>query len=71
MLSALLLAASLTATPTAAPADAHVKAALDLIAASRTGSSSSFSAVLRSHADVQWLGMSSLGSYANALPAGR
>lgn len=36
MLSALLLAASLTATPTAAPADAHVKAALDLIAASRT-----------------------------------
>lgn len=37
MLSALLLAASLTASPTAAPADsAHVKAALDLITASRT-----------------------------------
>lgn len=37
MLSALLLAASLTASPTAAAADsAHVKAALDLIKASRT-----------------------------------
>jgi len=37
MLSALLLAASLSASPTAAPADsAHVKAALDLIKASRT-----------------------------------
>ena len=37
MLSALLLVASLTATEPAAPADAaHVKAALDLITASRT-----------------------------------
>ena len=37
MLSALLLVASLSATETAAPADAaHVKAALDLIVASRT-----------------------------------
>lgn len=36
MLSALLLAASLSSAQTASPSEAHVKAALDLITASRT-----------------------------------
>jgi hypothetical protein len=36
MLSALLLAASLSSAQTASPSDAHVQAALDLITASRT-----------------------------------
>lgn len=53
-----------------APTAYMQRVANELIAASRSGSSSAFSAVLRSHADVPWLGMSSLGNYANALPAG-
>lgn len=51
------------------PAAYMQRVANELTAASRSGSASAFAAVLRSHADVPWLGLSSLGSYAGALPA--
>ncbi len=41
----------------------------ELIAAQRTGSGTSFAAVLRKHADVPWLGQSALGTYAQRLAA--
>ena len=45
------------------------RVANELIAASRSGSTSMFASVLRNHADVQWLGAFSLGNYARAMPA--
>jgi phospholipid transport system substrate-binding protein len=44
------------------------RVANDLLAASRTGSASSFAAAVRSHADVPSIGLTALGSYAGVLP---
>ena len=45
------------------------RVANELVAASRAGSTVQFAAVIRNHADVPWLGLYSLGSYARTLPA--
>lgn len=52
-----------------APTAYMQRVANELTAAQRSGSTSSFAAVLRSHADVPWLGAYSLGNYARAMPA--
>ncbi len=57
----------------AAPAQAEhptafmQRVANELIAAQRAGTGPAFANVLRKHADVPWLGLSSLGSYAKSL----
>ncbi len=45
------------------------RVANELVTASRSGSTLQFAAVIRNHADVPWLGLNSLGSYARTLPA--
>lgn len=65
VLAVLLLAPSARAE---SPQAYMQRVANELIAASRSGSTSSFAAVLRSHADVPWLGAYSLGNYARAMP---
>jgi len=45
------------------------RVANELIAAQRSGSGTAFAAVLRRHADVPWLGLTALGSYASRLPS--
>lgn len=44
------------------------RVANELIAAQRTGSAQAFASVIRSHADVPTIGLTALGTYANALP---
>lgn len=41
--------------------------AAELVTASKSGSTSMFAAAIRKHADVQWLGLYSLGSYARTM----
>src|SRR5689334_22468306 len=69
-----LVAAVLSLTPSAAHAETAAgymqRVANELIAASRNGSVQSFASVVRSHADVPSIGLTALGSYANALPKG-
>jgi phospholipid transport system substrate-binding protein len=43
------------------------RVAAELVTASKSGSTSMFAAAIRKHADVQWLGLYSLGSYARAM----
>lgn len=45
------------------------RVANELIAAQRSGSGPAFASVIRKHADVPWLGLSSLGSYAQRMSA--
>lgn len=52
-----------------APATYMQRVANELVTASRTGSQQAFAAVIRRHADVPYIGISSLGSYARALAA--
>lgn len=52
-----------------APATYMQRVANELVAASRTGAAANFAAVIRRHADVPHIGISSLGSYARALAA--
>lgn len=44
------------------------RVANELLAASRTGGESAFATVIRSHADVQTIGLTALGNYAGSLP---
>ncbi len=63
------------AVPLATPARAEAPTTYmqrvmnELVTASRTGSSSAFANVMRRHADVHYIGMFSLGSYARGLSA--
>lgn len=52
-----------------APATYLQRVANELVTASRTGSQQAFAAVIRRHADVPYIGMNSLGSYARVLSA--
>lgn len=52
-----------------APATYMQRVANELVTASRAGSQQAFAAVIRRHADVPHIGMTSLGSYARVLPA--
>lgn len=65
---------ALAMVPTAAQAEAPAaymqRVANELIAAQRSGSTQTFASVIRSHADVPSIGLSALGSYAQALPKG-
>ena len=60
---------ALTALPAAAehPTAYMQRVANELIAAQRAGGGSAFAAVIRRHADVGWIGMSALGTYAQRL----
>lgn len=51
-----------------APATYLQRVANELVTASRTNSQQAFAAVIRRHADIPHIGMSSLGSYARVLP---
>ena len=50
------------------PASYMQRVANELMAASRTGSSSAMAAVIRAHADVPSIGLTALGSYRERLP---
>lgn len=52
-----------------APATYMQRVANELVTASRTNSQQAFAAVIRRHADIPHIGMSSLGSYARVLPS--
>lgn len=62
------LGGSFTAASAEAPATYMQRVANELVAASRTGSVSSFAATIRRHADVPGIGLSALGSHASTLP---
>jgi phospholipid transport system substrate-binding protein len=64
LLAALALVASPADRARAETATAYMqRVANELIAASRSGSTLAFAAVIRNHADVPWLGLYSLGNY--------
>jgi phospholipid transport system substrate-binding protein len=69
-LAALFVAQAVPGASAETPAGYMQRVANELIAASRTGSVQSFASVIRSHADVPSIGLTALGSYANALPKG-
>ncbi len=52
-----------------APATYLQRVANELVTASRTNSQQAFAAVIRRHADIPHIGMSSLGTYARVLPS--
>ncbi|MGQ0672022.1 MAG: ABC transporter substrate-binding protein [Hyphomicrobium sp.] len=62
------LAASVGAVFAETPAAYMQRVANELMAAARTGSSSSMAAVIRAHADVPSIGLTALGSYRERLP---
>lgn len=65
----LALAASVTSPARAEGPGAYMqRVANELLAASRTGGEPAFATVIRSHADVQNIGLTALGSYAGSLP---
>jgi phospholipid transport system substrate-binding protein len=65
-----LLLALIATTPARAehPTAFMQRVANELIAAQKSGGGAAFANVLRKHADVPWIGMSSLGSYAQRMP---
>lgn len=65
----LALSAGIPGARAEAPATYMQRVANELVTASRTSSIQAFAAVIRRHADVPYIGMSSLGSYARTLPA--
>jgi phospholipid transport system substrate-binding protein len=65
---AALLGGSFTAALAESPATYMQRVANELVAASRTGSASSFAATIRRHADVPGIGLTALGSHAASLP---
>jgi phospholipid transport system substrate-binding protein len=67
--SAMLLALGADRARAEAPATYLQRVANELVTASRAPSPQSFAAVIRRHADVPHIGMSSLGSYARVLAA--
>lgn len=69
VLLALLASMTITAPARAETATGFMqRVAAELVTASKSGSTSMFAAAIRKHADVQWLGLYSLGSYARAMP---
>jgi phospholipid transport system substrate-binding protein len=65
-----LLATGVTVEAGESPAGYMKRVGNELLAASRSGSSSQFAAVLNSNADVPSIGLSALGGYARSLPRG-